>query len=57
MSMKKIGILGSGIIGLSLGYKISKLFKDYKITIFEKDSDFEEHHCRGPRRTFASNIT
>ena len=43
MSMRKIGILGSGIIGLSLGYKLSKLFKDFKIIIFEKESDFGLH--------------
>ena len=41
--MRKIGILGAGIIGLSLGYKLSKLFKDYKIIIFEKESDFGLH--------------
>lgn len=41
--MKVFKIIGSGIIGLSLGFKLSRKFPGSKIIIFEKESDFGKH--------------
>lgn len=35
--MKKIAVIGGGIIGLSIGYKLSKT-NNYKVVVFEKES-------------------
>lgn len=40
--MKKVCIIGGGIIGLSLGYKLS-LLKSYKIDILEKEEQVARH--------------
>ena len=41
--MKEVAIIGGGILGLSIGYKLSRLSKDYKVTIFEKESEVGCH--------------
>ena len=41
--MKKISIIGGGILGLSLGYKLSKEYKGYEVSIFEKESNIGLH--------------
>lgn len=40
--MKKIAIIGGGIIGLSIGYKLSKMSK-YKVAVFEKENKQGKH--------------
>ena len=40
--MKKIGIIGGGILGLSIGYK-SVLSKKYSIHIYEKENELGRH--------------
>jgi L-2-hydroxyglutarate oxidase len=41
--MKEVAIIGGGILGLSIGYKLSRFSKDYKVTIFEKESEVGCH--------------
>ena len=41
--MKKIAIVGGGIIGLSLAYKIQKLFPTSKVVLFEKEDSVGKH--------------
>ncbi len=43
MINKNIAVVGGGIIGLALGYKLSRKFPNSKITIFEKESTFGLH--------------
>ena len=43
MINKKIAIVGGGIIGLALGYKLVKKYPNSQITIFEKESSFGLH--------------
>tara|TARA_A100001015_G_scaffold316158_1_gene429743 strand:+ start:965 stop:2152 length:1188 start_codon:yes stop_codon:yes gene_type:complete len=40
--LKKIGIIGGGILGLSLGYKLA-LSKKYSIHIYEKEDELGKH--------------
>lgn len=40
--MKKIAIIGGGIIGLSMGYKLS-LKNKYEISVYEKENDIAKH--------------
>ena len=40
--MKKIGIIGGGILGLSLGYKLA-LNKKHSIHIYEKEDELGKH--------------
>ena len=40
--MKKIGIIGGGILGLSIGYKLV-LSKKYSIHIYEKENELGRH--------------
>ncbi|PIE88474.1 MAG: L-2-hydroxyglutarate oxidase [Bacteroidetes bacterium] len=42
MGKKSVAIIGGGLVGLSLGYKLS-LRSDYKITVFEKESVVGKH--------------
>ncbi len=53
--MKKVAIIGGGILGLSIGYKLSLLKNKFKVTVFEKESEVGCHqsgknsgvlHCR-----------
>lgn len=41
--MKSVAIIGGGIIGLSIGYKLSIKYPGWKITLFEKESKFGQH--------------
>lgn len=43
MDQVKIGIIGGGIVGLSVAYKISLKFPDAKIILFEKEAKLAEH--------------
>ncbi|MFN3301169.1 MAG: FAD-dependent oxidoreductase, partial [Sediminibacterium sp.] len=36
--MKNVAIVGGGILGLAIGYELSKSFKNYRVSIFEKES-------------------
>jgi glycine/D-amino acid oxidase-like deaminating enzyme len=36
--MKKVAIVGGGILGLAIGYELSKSKSKYRISIFEKES-------------------
>ena len=39
----KIGIIGSGIVGLTLAYEIANNNSEYEITIFEKEDNSLKH--------------
>lgn len=41
--MKRIGIIGGGILGLSIGYRLSSKFKGFEVTVFEKESEVGLH--------------
>ena len=41
--MQRIGIIGGGIVGLSVAYKASLEFPDTKIILFEKEGKLAEH--------------
>ncbi len=41
--MKKISIIGGGILGLAIGYKLSLKANDFKVTVFEKESEVGCH--------------
>ena len=43
MTNKKIAVVGGGIIGLAIGYKLVKLYPNSQITVFEKESSFGFH--------------
>ena len=43
MTNKKIAIVGGGIIGMALGYKLVKRFPNSQITIFDKEPSFGLH--------------
>ncbi len=39
----KIGIIGGGIIGLAIAYKLQLKFPDKKVIVFEKEADVGQH--------------
>ena len=41
--MKKVAIIGGGILGLSIGYKLSLLTNKFDVTVFEKESEVGCH--------------
>ena len=43
MINKKIAVVGGGIIGLAIGYKLVKRYPNSQITVFEKESSFGLH--------------
>ena len=40
---KKTAIVGGGILGLAIGYKLSKEYKEFEVTVFEKESEVGCH--------------
>lgn len=40
---KKTAIVGGGILGLAIGYRLSKEHKEFKVTVFEKESEVGCH--------------
>ena len=43
MNLKNVAIIGGGILGLAIGYKLSSKIGDFKVTIFEKESEVGCH--------------
>ena len=41
--MKNVAVIGGGILGLAVGYKLSSKVSDFKVTIFEKESEVGCH--------------
>lgn len=41
--MKEVAIIGGGILGLAIGYKLSTLQKRFNVTVFEKESGLGKH--------------
>ena len=41
--MKKVAIVGGGILGLAIGYQLSRNKGDFKISIFEKEAQIGKH--------------
>ncbi|MFM1857898.1 MAG: hypothetical protein RLZ05_958, partial [Bacteroidota bacterium] len=41
--MKKIAIIGGGIIGLATAYKVQRLFPTAKVVVFEKEVSVGMH--------------
>ena len=41
--MKNIAIIGGGILGLSIGYELSKSYPNFKISLFEKENRLGSH--------------
>lgn len=41
--MKRVGIIGGGILGLSIGYELLSNHSNFSITIFEKESEVGQH--------------
>jgi len=41
--MKKVAIIGGGILGLAIGYKLSLLTSEFGVTVFEKESEVGCH--------------
>lgn len=41
--MKKVAIIGGGILGLAIGYRLSKNQKNFHVTVFEKESSVGSH--------------
>lgn len=41
--MKEVAIIGGGILGLAIGYELSKASSKYKISLFEKESGIGKH--------------
>jgi L-2-hydroxyglutarate oxidase len=41
--MKNVAIIGGGILGLAIGYKLSSKIGDFKVTVFEKESEVGCH--------------
>jgi L-2-hydroxyglutarate oxidase len=41
--MKEVAIVGGGILGLAIGYELSKSGSKYKISLFEKESAIGKH--------------
>ena len=39
---KRIGIVGGGIVGLAIAYKLSR-HSDYQVTLFEKEKEVGKH--------------
>ena len=40
---KRTAIVGGGILGLAIGYRLSKEHKEFKVTVFEKESEVGCH--------------
>jgi len=41
--MKEVAIVGGGILGLAIGYELSKSHSNYKVSLFEKESSIGRH--------------
>ena len=41
--MKNVAIIGGGILGLAIGYKLSLKVGDFKVTVFEKETEVGCH--------------
>ncbi len=41
--LKKTAIVGGGILGLAIGYRLSKEHKEFKVNVFEKESEVGCH--------------
>ena len=41
--MKKVAIIGGGILGLAIGYKLSLLTNEFSVAVFEKESEVGCH--------------
>lgn len=41
--MKEVAVVGGGILGLAIGYELSKSNSNYKISLFEKESAIGKH--------------
>jgi L-2-hydroxyglutarate oxidase len=41
--MKEVAIIGGGILGLAIGYQLSRSKRDFKISIFEKEAQIGKH--------------
>jgi len=41
--MKEVAIVGGGILGLAIGYELSKSYLNYKVSLFEKESSIGRH--------------
>lgn len=41
--MKEVAIVGGGILGLAIGYELSKSYSNYKVSLFEKESSIGRH--------------
>ena len=56
--MKKIGVIGGGILGLSIAHALV-LTNKYKVHLFEKENEKNqkrEKHTRANRRVITSSI-
>ena len=41
--MKKVAVIGGGILGLAIGYRLNHIYPDYRITVFEKEDILGRH--------------
>ena len=54
----RIGIIGSGVVGLTLAYEITNNNPEYEITIFEKEANSIKHNPKiEKRRSFCKCFT
>ena len=42
MSKRKIAVVGGGIVGLAIAYKIQKSISNSKVYLFEKENEIDE---------------
>ncbi len=43
MRQKNVAIIGGGILGLAIGYRLSNDYRQYRVTIFEKEPEIGSH--------------